>query len=57
METKYNQEYQKNEWLFIKGNIADKKLVEEIVIKYKLDVVVNLAAHAGVRYVMGEGSG
>ena len=57
METKYNQEYQKNEWLFIKGNIADNILVEDIVIKYKLDVVVNLAAQAGVRYVMGEGRG
>lgn len=39
-----------NEWLFIKGNIADKMLIEEIFGKYKPDVVVNLAAQAGVRY-------
>lgn len=35
---------------FIKGNIADKKTVEEIFEKYRPSVVVNLAAQAGVRY-------
>ena len=35
---------------FVKGNIADKKLIEEIFEKYKPSVVVNLAAQAGVRY-------
>lgn len=35
---------------FIKGNLADKKLVDDIFEKYKPDVVVNLAAQAGVRY-------
>ncbi len=38
------------EWIFIKGNIADKALIEESFKKYNLDVVVNLAAQAGVRY-------
>ena len=35
---------------FIKGNIADKNLVSEYFEKYKPDIVVNLAAQAGVRY-------
>ena len=35
---------------FVKGNIADKKLIEEIFEKYRPSVVVNLAAQAGVRY-------
>jgi len=35
---------------FIKGNIADKELVTSVFEQYKPDVVVNLAAQAGVRY-------
>ena len=35
---------------FIKGNIADKALINDIFEKYKPDIVVNLAAQAGVRY-------
>ncbi len=35
---------------FIKGNLADKKLIDEIFSKYKPQIVVNLAAQAGVRY-------
>ena len=38
------------EWIFIKGNIADRKLIDECFEKYGFDVVVNLAAQAGVRY-------
>ncbi len=37
-------------YTFIKGNLSDKKLVDEIFEKYKPSVVVNLAAQAGVRY-------
>lgn len=37
-------------WQFIKGNIADKELIEKIFSEYKPSVVVNLAAQAGVRY-------
>lgn len=37
-------------WTFIRGNIADKALMEEIFAKYKPSIVVNLAAQAGVRY-------
>ena len=36
--------------VFIKGSIADKKLVDEVFEEYKPSVVVNLAAQAGVRY-------
>lgn len=35
---------------FIKGNLADKALIDEIFATYKPDIVVNLAAQAGVRY-------
>lgn len=35
---------------FIKGNLADKGLVDEIFAKYQPQIVVNLAAQAGVRY-------
>lgn len=35
---------------FIKGNIADKKLVTSVFEQYKPEVVVNLATQAGVRY-------
>ena len=35
---------------FIKGNIADKALINDIFDQYKPDIVVNLAAQAGVRY-------
>lgn len=37
-------------WTFIKGSIADKELIDDIFNQYKLDIVVNLAAQAGVRY-------
>lgn len=35
---------------FIKGNIADKDLVNKVFADYKPSIVVNLAAQAGVRY-------
>ena len=37
-------------WTFIQGDLADKELVDGIFEKYHPDVVVNLAAQAGVRY-------
>lgn len=37
-------------YTFIKGNLADKALIEQIFTEYKPDIVVNLAAQAGVRY-------
>ena len=35
---------------FVKGDLADKDMILEIFKKHKPDVVVNLAAQAGVRY-------
>lgn len=37
-------------FIFIKENIADKELVTSVFEKYKPEIVVNLAAQAGVRY-------
>lgn len=37
-------------WDFIKGSIAEKKLIDTIFDTYKPNIVVNLAAQAGVRY-------
>jgi nucleoside-diphosphate-sugar epimerase len=39
-----------SEWIFVRGNIADKALIDKLFSEYKFDVVVNLAAQAGVRY-------
>lgn len=36
--------------IFVKGSIADKQLVDSLFAEYKFDIVVNLAAQAGVRY-------
>lgn len=50
------KEYRLNElaklqnFVFVKGNLADKKLLADIFNKYKPQIVVNLAAQAGVRY-------
>ena len=35
---------------FIKGNIADKQLINDMFTQYRPQIVVNLAAQAGVRY-------
>lgn len=37
-------------WQFIKGNIADNELIGQLFAGFKPDIVVNLAAQAGVRY-------
>ena len=42
--------YPESQWTFIKGNLADKALIENCFTEYGFDVVVNLAAQAGVRY-------
>ena len=38
------------DWQFVRGNIANKQLVDDVFAAYRPDVVVNLAAQAGVRY-------
>lgn len=37
-------------WTFVKGNLADKTLIDALFAEHRFDVVVNLAAQAGVRY-------
>ena len=43
---------QKNDsqWIFVKGSIADRLFLERIFQEHSFDLVVNLAAQAGVRY-------
>ena len=38
------------DFIFVKGNIADKTLIDSLFAEYKPQIVVNLAAQAGVRY-------
>lgn len=38
------------QWEFIRGDISDKAFLENLFVRYSFDVVVNLAAQAGVRY-------
>lgn len=39
-----------SKWIFVKGNLADRALIDSLFAEHKFDVVVNLAAQAGVRY-------
>ena len=39
-----------NSWTFVRGDIADRQLIDSLFEKYRPAVVVNLAAQAGVRY-------
>ncbi len=43
-------EHPASKWEFVKGNIADRQLIEQLFARYGFAVVVNLAAQAGVRY-------
>lgn len=47
---KMSSQYTDSIWSFVKGSIADKDFIDAIFSNYKPDVVVNLAAQAGVRY-------
>lgn len=49
-EFRLNELSKKENFIFVKGNIADKALIESLFEKYKPTIVVNLAAQAGVRY-------
>ena len=42
--------YPESAWTFLKGSISDRELVQKIFAEYKPQIVVNLAAQAGVRY-------
>ena len=37
-------------WRFVKGDLADKALIDKLFEEERFDIVVNLAAQAGVRY-------
>ncbi len=43
-------QYPASKWIFVKGSIADRGVIDSIFSAYKPSVVVNLAAQAGVRY-------
>ncbi len=43
-------EHPEHEYAFFRGSIADRELVNKLFTEWKFDVVVNLAAQAGVRY-------
>ena len=45
-----NSKHSTLNYQFIKGSIADRDLVNRLFAEYKFDIVVNLAAQAGVRY-------
>ena len=36
-------------WIFVKGNLADRALIDRLFAEYSFAVVVNFAAQAGVR--------
>jgi UDP-glucuronate 4-epimerase len=42
--------YSKSNWVWVKGDIADKGLIDYLFDTYKFNIVMNLAAQAGVRY-------
>ncbi len=44
------KQHPESKYTFVKGNLADKALVDKLFAEYEFDVVVNLAAQAGVRY-------
>ena len=50
MQLKAQSDELKVDYHFIRGDIADKATVDGLFSQYRFDVVVNLAAQAGVRY-------
>ena len=49
-EARLNELEQFDNFSFVKGNLADKAVIESIFEQYKPKIVVNLGAQAGVRY-------
>ena len=41
---------QRDRWIFRRGDIADKAAMDALFAEFRFDIVVNLAAQAGVRY-------
>ena len=44
------KEHPEHQYQFVKGDLADKALIDKLFAEHKFDIVVNLAAQAGVRY-------
>ena len=44
------KEQPEHNYQFVKGDLADKALIDSLFAEHKFDIVVNLAAQAGVRY-------
>ena len=44
------KEHPDSKWTFVRGNIADKALIDRLFRGFRPEIVVNLAAQAGVRY-------
>lgn len=49
-EYRLNKLKKYNNFIFYKGNLADKELIKKMFEEHHPDIVVNLAAQAGVRY-------
>lgn len=47
---KRSREFPRSSWKFVRGNIADSALIQKIFTEFRPEIVVNLAAQAGVRY-------
>lgn len=47
---KLSTEHPDSSWRFVRGDISDRSLVDSLFAEEKFDIVVNLAAQAGVRY-------
>lgn len=47
---RYTANHPESAYTFVKGDLADKSIVEQVFRQYTPDIVVNLAAQAGVRY-------
>ena len=43
-------QHPESRYTFVRGNLADKALVDSLFAQHRFDIVVNLAAQAGVRY-------
>lgn len=43
-------QHKDSSYKFVKGDLSDKPLIDQIFVTYTPDIVVNLAAQAGVRY-------
>lgn len=50
LESLHNSQFSIVNYQFVKGSISDRDLVNKLFEDYQFDVVVNLAAQAGVRY-------